>query len=376
MYLPRGFTMPFTSILICTNLYISVLKNEDLFARDLRKISDQFSRGKYIKQLNSRFSRLYTTPKEYDNLRTRIRYVKKKKLKPLSTRSYNSPDTSARGIIDEVLNIHNRQDLYVACSGGRDSISCANWIEQNYPKQLKGLVFIETHIGHDELRPWLEDYCKRRKWKLEIADSGTAYKDYVMKYGFPGTSSHSMIMRRLKLSTLRKHMISDEYRKNNHCMISGTRKFESKRRFNNVTPINVDDRLYFCSPFYLRTNDWIHSYIKRNNLEISPAYEDFDMSLDCGCGSFGDKKEREKIRKCTPKLNATLKWLEDNIKKTPEMKSKYCLTWGKGADRGDPNNPKPKRKYAPLLEADPISEVMICSGECGANTMRGELEGF
>ena len=182
--------MPFTSILICTNLYISVLKNEDLFARDLRKISDQFSRGKYIKQLNSRFSRLYTTPKEYDNLRTRIRYVKKKKLKPLSTRSYNSPDTSARGIIDEVLNIHNRQDLYVACSGGRDSISCANWIEQNYPKQFKGLVFIETHIGHDELRPWLEDYCKRRKWKLEIADSGTAYKDYVMKYGFPGTSSH------------------------------------------------------------------------------------------------------------------------------------------------------------------------------------------
>ena len=126
----------------------------------------QFSKARNITQLSNTFSRLYTTPQEYDAMLWRTRVDGK--LKPVGVKFYEAQNNTPEEIIREVIQIHKRTKFYVACSGGKDSICLAHYIETNYPDNFKGLIFIDTGVGVKQTQEWLINYCEEKDWKLHI----------------------------------------------------------------------------------------------------------------------------------------------------------------------------------------------------------------
>ena len=313
-----------------------------------------------IKQKNSKYSRLYTTPKEYDLLRWRTRVDNK--LKPIGTKHYNVPDESPSGIIDKVINIHGKEEFYVACSGGKDSISLAHYVSTNYPKNFKGLVFIDTGVGIKKTKEWLIDYAKEKGWELYIIKSKIkdAYENLVKKYGFPGAGFHNIVMRILKYVVLREFAF-EPIRKEKCIIISGTRKFESARRNINTKAITRDGSFYFCSPFYAKTDEFVYKYLLENGLKKTPIHDILGMSGECMCGCYAGVGERELIKQLDPELDQFLTDLERAVQIEGTDAAKKHPTWG-----GTNNKP-------PVIESgvDSDVEAIICGSECGGGTMRG-----
>ena len=105
-------------------------------------------------------------------------------------------------------------------------------------------------------------------------------------------------------------------------IISGVRKFESKRRGRTAKPILKDGSMIFVAPiFYLKTEE-VWSYIKENNLEVSPVYKTLHLSGDCMCGAFSEMGEAELISLFYPEIAKRIEELEIKY-----CKIKYCK-WG------------------------------------------------
>lgn len=324
--------------------------------------------ARFIKQKDTRFSRLYNSTKAYDNLR--IRKKVDGKLEPIgSPRRYNPPDLSSKGIIDEAWNIHNKGErYYVACSGGKDSISLAHWVEANYPEKFKGIFFVNTRIGAKKTWRWLNEYRKDMGWDITVLSNKTdVYRERALKFGFPSYGNHSIIMRYLKYIPMYDFAIKLANQSKNVLMMYGTRKFESARRMGNVPPILSHGRMWSCSPFYTKTNDEVYKYLAEHDLKISPTYEMFGKSGDCFCGSYTSREEMDLLKKYEPELAEYFLQLERDI-------AEY------GTDRA-----KKYGKWANMLKGTTSDNVMkesgvdkmICGGDdgCGEGTMHG-LEDF
>ncbi len=333
---------------------------DDVITYELRpKGYKTFQNARNIKQLDANFSRLYSTQKEYDLLRQRTRI--NGKLKPLGVKHYFCPDESPEGIIKETIEIHKRKDFYVACSGGKDSICLAHYISTHHPDKFKGLVFIDTGVGISKTREWLKDYAKEMGWKLYIIKPNPpdAYTNIVLKFGFPGAGYHNIVMRVLKYVTLRTFAF-DPVRKSTTCIISGTRKFESKRRAINTRPINKDGLFYFSSPFYTKTDEETYAYLLKHGLKRTPIHDVLGMSGECMCGCYADVNEREIIRQQDPELDQYITWLEEQVQVRGTDRAKKSPVWGKG------RYTKKKKQVV-----NPDIEAVICGTECGGGTMRG-----
>ncbi len=331
-----------------------------------KKGYDVFRNARNLKQLDNNFSRLYSTPTEYDLLRWRKRVITHengkttRRLKSLNTRYYWVPDESPDGIIKEMLKIHERENFYVACSGGKDSICLAHYINTNYPDNFKGLVFVDTGVGIMTTQNWLKDYSQKMGWDLNIVKPTPpdAYTDIVLKIGFPGAGLHNIIMRKLKYMAMREFAFSND-RKYNHCFISGTRKFESQRRAINTRPIARDGQFVFCSPFYARTDEYVYKYLLENGLQRTPIHDKLGMSGECMCGCFAQVNEREMIKELDPKLDEYITWLEEQVQIRGTDRAKKSPKWG--------SSRLSKKKNV----IDPNIEAIICGAECGGGTMRG-----
>ncbi len=337
------------------------MKKDDVVAYEVRPRGyEVFKNARNIEQLDNRFSRLYSTPKEYDLLRFRARV--NGKIKRIGVKKYFTPDESPEGILNEMIKIHKRKDFYVACSGGKDSICLAHYIETNYPDNFKGLVFIDTGVGIAATQDWLTDYAQKMGWKLNIVrpDPPDVYTDIVLKLGFPGVGFHNIIMRRLKYMAMREFAFSDD-RKFKHCFISGTRKFESQRRAINTVPITCDGRFTFCSPFYGKTDEFVYKYLLENGLKRTPVHDKLGMSGECMCGCFAQVNERGLIKELDPKLYEYITWLEDQIQVNGTDLAKKSPKWG-----GVTLALKHEKNIV-----DPNVEAVICGTECGGGTMRG-----
>ena len=328
----------------------------------------QFSKARNITQLSNTFSRLYSTPQEYDAMRWRTRVDGK--LKPVGDKFYEAQNNTPEDIITEVTQIHKRTKFFVACSGGKDSICLAHYIETNHPDNFKGLVFIDTGVGIRQTQEWLKDYCQTRGWTLyiekpKLEKRHRLYRDVyewaVLNFGFPGPAVHSTVMRNLKYIALNRFAYS--HGRHDHAIISGTRKFESKRRFINTRPITKAGNFFFCSPFFNKTNADVYQYLIENGLKKTPVHDILGMSGECMCGCFAKVGERELVKQLDPDLDAYFTSLENRIPIEGTAKAKLSPIWGQG-----PIKPQKEKVDASL-------EAYICGEECGGSTMRG-TEGY
>ncbi len=301
----------------------------------------------------------------------------KKIIKSKGVKFYPATVETPDGIIDEIENVYHRSKFYSLTSGGKDSVSLTHWLD--IIGKLEAVVHIKTNIGLESTTDFVYDLCQEHGWKLYVIEPSPkfTYASHVLQYGFPLAGFHNLIMGKLKYKTMRDFALT--INREEHCLISGVRKFESVRRMGNYPyPILSDSALWFACPFFYKTSEETYRYIHENGLKIAPAYSlGLGTSGECMCGSFAVKNEKELIRKLDPKLAEYIKWLEDGVEKFGTKQAKKYPLWG-----GQPKITELEKqqeldgffKDNPDLIDVNDTESIVCGQECGAGSMRGMLD--
>lgn len=271
-------------------------------------------------------------------------------------------------IIAEMENL-GRKKFYVMCSGGKDSVSLAHYMAEI--GKLDGVFHIQTNIGIKETTDFVKDLCQEQGWKLFVREPKPkyVYVSWVLEHGFPSTGAHNVIMGYLKYHTMRRFAFESE-RKKDHVMISGVRKFESKRRMGKYDdPISRDDKLWFGMPFFWKTSEELYRYIHENGLRITPVHEKMGFSGECECGSFASFNEKLRIKEVDPKLAEYIEWLEEGVRKFGTIQAQKYSKWGNTTSMTELEQQKFLDDFV-----DEDIESVICGAECGAGTMKGALD--
>ena len=275
-------------------------------------------------------------------------------------------------ILETIEEQFDRHDFYAMTSGGKDSITLTNWLAES--GKLKQVVHIDTGVGLRMTTDFVRDYCQEMGWNLEIITPRVSkiYASFVLEYGFPGPAGHKYIMGYLKLSAMRDFALS--VNKNNHCLVSGIRKFESARRTGNFPePIHVNGSLWFVCPFFYRSNESIYRDYLSHGLRKSPAYDHgLGTSGECMCGSFATFDEKMLIKKLDPHLADYIEWLEDGVQRFGTDIAKKRPKWGGNVKMSEIEEQKFINQF--IDEGLDKSEGIVCGSECGPGTLRGETD--
>ena len=223
---------------------------------------------------------------------------------------------------------------------------------------------------------FIHDFCQSKGYKLYMIEPFPkfVYASHVLENGFPAAPYHRLIMGKLKYKTIRDFALT--INRKDHCMVSGVRKFESTRRFNNYPePIQTDGRLWFCCPYFYKTDEEIYKEFMTLDIPISPAYKlGFSTSGDCLCGSYAAKHEKQLIRDVDPKLADYIEWLEDGVQRFGTAHAKRYSKWGDQAKMSEIDSQKMITKFFqdnPDLVDVATMELVTCGSECGPGTLRG-----
>lgn len=227
-------------------------------------------------------------------------------------------------------------------SGGKDS-SCVAYrlIELG---QFEGIVTFDTGIAVPGFIDWIKEICKKRKWKIHIEKGGymsgnekiQSYDEFVRKFGFPKPRSHSWIMRivkgraftKFKKAHTENKIIKGKKKKIRPKVASGVRQAESKRRMKNVKgEYGEFDGCEVWNVVYDWKDQDVWDYVKKYEIEISPAYKTIHMSGDCLCGAYARKSETEIVSIFFPEVAKRLAKLENEIKDNEKI-PKQCKYWG------------------------------------------------
>jgi 3'-phosphoadenosine 5'-phosphosulfate sulfotransferase (PAPS reductase)/FAD synthetase len=229
-------------------------------------------------------------------------------------------------------------------SGGKDSTLTA--IEMSRRNKLEGVVYIDTGIGLNETKEYVEELCSNSGWNLKVCKGYTSYDSYILKHGFPTPSGHSQIMHILKLDAVRK-FISWHKRETGDTplLFSGVRRSESSRRSQWAKRFQFYQGAYWECPIFHYDDDKVWNFHYQYKIPINSAYGTIGKSGDCLCGAFGNLTEKKIIEKYYPYLSDHISYLEENTK------SESYNIWG--------NTDKPMCS----LQGKGQSEHLLCS-EC------------
>jgi len=155
----------------------------------------------------------------------------KKIIKSGTIKFYPPSKQTPEAILDDLETIYHRTKFYALTSGGKDSISLCHWLAEK--EKLESVVHIQTNIGIQSTTDFVKDLCSEYGWKLHVIEPNPkfTYASHVLQYGFPLAGFHRLIMGKLKYKTMRDFALT--INRDNHCLISGIRKFESVRRMEN-----------------------------------------------------------------------------------------------------------------------------------------------
>ena len=264
-------------------------------------------------------------------------------------------------ILREVEEKHGRDKFYVMSSGGKDSQTVLNFVAEQ--EKLAGVVHIKTNVGLRVTTDFVKDYCQSKGYPCHIIEPipKFIYVAQVLEKGFPGPRQHSFIMGWLKYRAMFNFAMTID--KKHHCLITGVRKFESARRNSKYkAPIQNDGSLWFCSPYFYKSDAEVYKEFLTAGLPITPAYEmGFPSSGECLCGSFADLDLKQHISKIDPELAAFIAWMEEGVRRWGTPRAKKYAKWGGTANMDDIENQET------LFEE---AQDLICGQECGVGTYK------
>lgn len=237
---------------------------------------------------------------------------------------------------------------YALLSGGKDSISTAQVLHE--AGKLEACVAIETGISTPDWKDFVVKTCADRGWSLEFyAAEPSAYADFVIRYGFPGPSKHSWVMRVLKGRGVRQFRKAHK----DGILASGVRQDESVKRAASTKPVGLWEGVPILAPIYDWTTDDTWAFFRDRGFERAPGYSTLQISGDCLCGAYARDDEKAAVDFHYPEIGARLNALGAEIK---VAHPKRC-EWGWGCKQ--PIKKKPK------------NEAMICA-ECGPRDLPTE----
>lgn len=210
--------------------------------------------------------------------------------------------------------------VILAFSGGNDSRALAHVMKPIFaelPYKLE-LAAIDTGLAMDG---WKDSVLEYAEW-IELPVSfwtgeGRGYfEPYVTEFGWPGNSEHSKIQNRLKGRAYRKMMLehrSDTAGKMKKkgvavWILSGIRKFESRKRQLLKNPYSYREGAQFINPLFFWTNAQVIDYMIDHSIPEAPGPQ-----WDCKCGSTVKDAiaEWRDIEKNAPCLRAYLESIKN-----------------------------------------------------------------
>jgi 3'-phosphoadenosine 5'-phosphosulfate sulfotransferase (PAPS reductase)/FAD synthetase len=222
----------------------------------------------------------------------------------------------ARQILTDAIEEHEPVAIYLALSGGNDSRTVAHLalpILAEHPR-FRGAALVDTgialHEAHEDVRAftrWLGNVSL-----VEVA-TPDRYEDVVLEYGFPGPAQHPRMYQRLKERAFRRLTAmakEGEKRSARVMLVSGVRKYESKRRVKLSAPVTHDDARTWVNPLFWWTTPERDAYRLTTRIPENPITPFLcGSSGDCLDGSMADpngEEEHEAIRQFFPYMGRRL----------------------------------------------------------------------
>jgi 3'-phosphoadenosine 5'-phosphosulfate sulfotransferase (PAPS reductase)/FAD synthetase len=182
--------------------------------------------------------------------------------------------------------------VLLAFSGGNDSralaIAVKDWFE-NKSYNLE-LAAIDTGLAMDGWRDSVQKFADWIGLPLSFweGEGRKFYKYFVEKFGWPGPAQHFTIQVRLKGRAFKKmhfdrrSAMPAEMKLNNQAIwiLSGVRKFESRKRQLLNSPYNEREGCLFISPLFYWTNAQVIDFLIENDAPLAPGKQ-----WDCKCGA-------------------------------------------------------------------------------------------
>jgi 3'-phosphoadenosine 5'-phosphosulfate sulfotransferase (PAPS reductase)/FAD synthetase len=247
--------------------------------------------------------------------------------------------------IDSAINEFSPVALYALYSGGNDSLVSTHFAMSHGAHEV---VHVCTGIGIPQTLEHVRQVCKDEGWPLRVlTPPDKTYRDFVLKYGFPGPGSHRYAYSWLKERALRKLVRESKYgAKDRIGLITGVRVQESARRMGYVKPVIRMGCTVWIAPMFGHSKADNVRYIREHELPINPVTRILGMSGECLCGAFAQPNELEaKIRPHFPEVAAQI----DALAEEARIAGKHCA-WGT----------RPKK--AKLLDQYDIPWMPLCSG--------------
>lgn len=231
---------------------------------------------------------------------------------------------------------------YALVSGGKDSLTTAQVLHE--AGKLEACVALDTGLSTPDWREFVIKTCADRCWELEFYSTDpSAYDDFVLKYGFPGPSKHSWVMRVLKGRCIR------QFRKHrpDGILASGVRQDESQKRAGSTKPVGQWENAPILAPIYDWTTEETWAFFRDRGFERAPAYSTLQISGDCLCGAYAREDELQAVRFHYPQIAARFDALGSEIKNAHPKRCEWGWAWKQ------PIKDKPKNEAMVCVECAP-----------------------
>lgn len=215
------------------------------------------------------------------------------------------------------------KNKFALCSGGKDSIVATHKTMQEAAGDKKNavVVYLDTTIGIEANRQYVEDLCDEYNWQLWTLRTQQTFEQMVEEYGFPGPSMHKMAYSYLKERQLSKlaSVAEDPH------FYTGIRINESDRRMRNYDEEDEMLGATWHKPIAHWTLDDVEAYIEDHNIPENELWNQGHFK-DCGCGAYGSPSELIELEADYPEVYERIRKLEESVDRDDEY-----TTWGWGA---------------------------------------------
>jgi 3'-phosphoadenosine 5'-phosphosulfate sulfotransferase (PAPS reductase)/FAD synthetase len=222
---------------------------------------------------------------------------------------------------DETVNELNPDYIIALFSGGGDSTASTHLVK-NHPRFSFALK-IDTGIGVPETNEYVRETCAA--WGVELREykateyvnakgenDPQVYRDFVLRWGFPGPAGHGLMFQRLKQRPLYQALRDlGAKRGATILLVSGCRSDESQRRMANTRYLQQwEGQRYFVAPIWDWTKADVNSYLKANDIKPNPVIKLIHKSGECLCGAFAKRGELDELRLWFPDVAAEIDEIE------------------------------------------------------------------
>jgi 3'-phosphoadenosine 5'-phosphosulfate sulfotransferase (PAPS reductase)/FAD synthetase len=238
-----------------------------------------------------------------------------------SENRYNELLLESRGIVQKAIEQYKPYKICLMISGGDDSLLTLE-VCKRIGVKVDFIIHGNTRTGLKATTQFVRD----------LADAGSAYRDYVLRKGFfgKGVGAHSFSYHVLKAAPFRKAVskhIRQKKRNRPVLLLNGVRVDESDNRSDKLgdNPYNVDPAS--------RNNIWVNvvhwwtteerdSFLSDHNIKRNPVAIALGRSGECMCGTMQNTAARLAASQFDPEWGA---WLDELEKEAIAL---HSFGWG------------------------------------------------